>query len=385
MYQGYKVIDADAHFYEPWDIWDRYVEAEHYERRPRVVEYFGRARMEFAVDGVFFTDSQKKPGTDLRYREHAQKYGHAYDSWWNLESRLKDMNSNGWDVQVSLPTNGGVGGSISHKDAKLGAALCRAYNNWAHDFTSASGGRVKFAAVVPGGDIEETVIEARRAVDKLGAVTFMAPHPPTGKEWDQPDYDPLWELAVELDFPLSLHGTGSRSGDPPLTTRYENRGSFYEAIYHAMDFPLENMVALAHFVFSGLLDRYPTLKISVLESNCGWMPFWLNRLEKCSEGRQSLTFYTDPLKASPEEYFRRQCFVACDVDEPGISFAIDQLGDERIVFNTDYPHFDAPNPPDVLPTMLAQPISQESMRKILWGNSVGLYGSRLLAGVQLEG
>lgn len=381
MYEGFRVIDADAHFYEPWDIWDRYTESEFHSRRPRVEAYPGRARMEFAVDGVFFTGSQKKPGTDQRYREHAVKYGHAYNSWWSVESRLRDMESFGWDIQVSLPTNGTIGNVISRKDIKLGAALCRAYNNWANDFCSASGGSVKFAAVAPGGDVAEEVIELRRAVEELGAVTVMLPNPIEGKEWDQPEYEPLWNLGVELDLPFSLHGTGSRSGDPPLTQRYEERGSFYEAIYHAMDFPMENMVALAHFMFSGLLDRYPALKVSVLESNCGWLPFWLHRLESCSEGRQSLTFYNEPLRSSAREYFRRQCFIACDVDEPGIGFAIDYVGDDRIVFNTDYPHFDAPNPKDVLPMMLAQPIAKESVKKILWDNSVKLYGPRLLAGV----
>ena len=73
MYEGFRVIDADAHFYEPWDIWDRYTESEFHSRRPRVEAYPGRARMEFAVDGVFFTGSQKKPGTDQRYRRPCSK------------------------------------------------------------------------------------------------------------------------------------------------------------------------------------------------------------------------------------------------------------------------------------------------------------------------
>ena len=91
---------------------------------------------------------------------------------------------------MCLPTGGGLGTNISRKDLKLGAALCRAYNNWARDFCSDSSGRVKFAAVVPGEDVEEQVIETRRAVEKLGALTIILPTASMEKEWHRPDYDP---------------------------------------------------------------------------------------------------------------------------------------------------------------------------------------------------
>ena len=82
----------------------------------------------------------------------------------------------------------------------------------------------------------------------------------------------------------------------------------------------------------------------------------------------------------PQEYFARQCYVAADADEPSIGFVINYVGDDNIIFNTDYPHPDAPAPEEPVPNMLEQPISDESKRKILWDNSVGLYGPRLLAG-----
>lgn len=381
MYQGYRIIDADAHFYEPMDIWDRYTEPEYYEQRPRVIGNVSRSRLEYAVDGVHFTGPTRKIGVEQRYKNQAKKYGHAYDSWWSLESRVKDMDSYGWDLQVCLPTGGGLGTNISRKDLKLGAALCRAYNNWARDFCSDSAGRVKFAAVVPGEDVEEQVIETRRAVEKLGALTIILPTPAMEKEWHRPDYDPLWETAVDLDLPLSIHGVLSRSGDPPTNLRYQDRGSWYEALFHAMDFPFENMASLGHFMLSGILDRYPALKLSILESNCGWLPFWLNRLEKCSEGRQAVAFYGEHVKASPQEYFQRQCFIACDADEPGIKPTIEYAGDGKIVFNTDYPHFDAPDPSEPVPQMIAQPIADESKRRIFWDNAIALYGTRLLEGV----
>ena len=70
-----------------------------------------------------------------------------------------------------------------------------------------------------------------------------------------------------------------------------------------------------------------------------------------------MAFYGEPVKASPQEYFHRQCFIACDADEPGIKPTIEYAGDDKIVFNTDYPHFDAPDPWEPVPQMIAQPIA----------------------------
>ena len=84
MHQGYRIIDADAHFYEPMDIWDRYTEPEYYEQRPRVINHISRSRLEYAVDGVHFTGPTRKIGVEQRYKNQAKKYGHAYDSWWSL-------------------------------------------------------------------------------------------------------------------------------------------------------------------------------------------------------------------------------------------------------------------------------------------------------------
>src|SRR5262249_36582564 len=84
------------------------------------------------------------------------------------------------------------------------------------------------------------------------------------------------------------------------------------------------------------------------------------------------------LPMKPSEYVLRQCVISDDPDEPGLDTVIDFIGDDNLVWNTDYPHPDAPDPNQVLPWFSAQPISEDSKRKILWDNAVRLYGSRLL-------
>jgi predicted TIM-barrel fold metal-dependent hydrolase len=109
---------------------------------------------------------------------------------------------------VLLPTgsNGNFGCSVALKNADLGAAFCRAYNNWAHDYCSADSKRLKFIAVVPGADVDEIVKEARRAVGELGAVSIRNPLLPEGKWLHEKEYDALWRLACDLDFPIAVHG-----------------------------------------------------------------------------------------------------------------------------------------------------------------------------------
>ena len=163
MRDGFKVIDADAHFYEPKDIWDKYVEPEYYDQRPRVARVLGKIMHEYE-DGK----SQPVARAKTLFSQMEAKFGHAFRDNWTLESRLKDMEQEGWDIQVCLPTNGGGGGG-GKGNPGLAAALSRAYNNWANDFCSDASQRVKFTALVPGQDVGEMVKEAKRAVGELGS------------------------------------------------------------------------------------------------------------------------------------------------------------------------------------------------------------------------
>ena len=373
MRNGFKVIDADAHFYEPSDIWDKYVEPEYYDSRPRVLKVHAKSILEYEGEEPMNALKSKSLFSMME-----SKFGHAFRDNWSLDSRLKDMEAEGWDIQVCLPTVAAA--APGHKEPNVAAALCRAYNNWAHDFCSGAPERVKFAAVVTGQSPEEMVAETRRAVERLGAVSIFLPAAIPDKMWHHPDYDPMWQAAEELGVPLAVHGVSSASGQPLANARYDPLDGAFIALGETIGFPFENMMNLGHFMYSGILDRFPNLRLLILEANSGWVPFWLNRLEKYCEGRQSVFFDDHPLKHSPQEYFLRQCAVAADADEPSIKYVVDYIGDDNIVFNTDYPHPDAPATSEPLANMMEQPLSDESKRKILWDNSVKIYGERLIAG-----
>ena len=372
MWNGFKVIDADAHHHEPQYLWERYVEPAYRDRVPRVI----------GMQRNFFVYAPEDAFRDLNGRDipashdkwMADKYGEAYDEWWSPEIRLKDMDRFGWDIQVILSTNGNRVMEYSLKDAEAGAAMARAYHNWCSEYVSIDPKRLKFTATLPGADPEAMVTEARRAVEQLGAVSVRNPLLPEGKWLHEPEYDPLWQLATDLDFPISLHGESRHRRAAPFRSLREGP---FGALDHITGFPMDNMISMAHFIFSGVLDRFPKLRLGVLESNVGWAMFWLPRMDDHSHGRRNILGAGLPIK--PSEYVLRQCVLSADPDEPGLDKTIDFMGDDNFVWNTDYPHPDAPDPDKVLPWFGDQPITDDSKRKTLWDNSIRLYGPRLLS------
>ena len=386
MWKGLKVIDADAHMHEPQYLWERYVEPKYRDRVPKVAFMDGNF-MVYEPDGKIIPkgDLQQRPPASA-WNAMEEKYGEAFKTWWSPETRLNEMDRYGWDVQVLLPTgnNGNFAYRVALQDLELGAAMCRAYNNWAHEYCSVNPKRLKFVAVLPGSDAGEMVKEARRAVDQLGAVSVRNPVLPAGRWLHEPEYEVLWELASELDFPISAHGEYRSYRFQPFRKLEAGRRESLElalrGLDHALGFPCDNMATLGHFIFAGILERFPKLRLAILESNAGWLPFWLCRMDDHTHGRNSVMGKPEHLSMLPSEYFMRQCAIACDSDEKTLGSVAEYLKGENIVWNTDYPHPDAIEPAKALPEFDAHSMTEQTKAKILWDNAVKLFGPRILNG-----
>ena len=165
MKNGYKVIDADAHTQDNLAHWVDYMEAEYWDRRPRVEfvegdQAFGTLTAEVLPCELFPEPRQRAgnlQGAGSRRRGRIElkefmpkKYPNAYAPNWSADSRLGDMDLHGWDKQVMVTGFGILGWNhLRGRDQGLLWACARAWHNWCHDFASANPKRLYPVGTMP--------------------------------------------------------------------------------------------------------------------------------------------------------------------------------------------------------------------------------------------
>jgi predicted TIM-barrel fold metal-dependent hydrolase len=137
------------------------------------------------------------------------------------------------------------------------------------------------------------------------------------------------------------------------------------------------MGAIASLTTGGVLERHPKLRAAFLEGTAGWLHWWLWRLddqwEKFGPGCER------QLSMAPSEYFRRQCYIALDVDEEPAVPVVNEMGADYFVVSSDYPHSDGAFP-EAIEQFLGLKLGDEQRRKILWDNCARLYAIPTPAG-----
>ena len=131
--------------------------------------------------------------------------------------------------------------------------------------------------MVPQMSVAETVKEARRAVMELGCKgVFLRPNAIAGRTLNHPAWEPLWDLLEELDTPLVLH-EGIAGEHPEVgVERYTRENIFF---VHIVSHPFEHMMAMVELVCGGILERHPGLRVFHVEAGCGWLPYWIERMD----------------------------------------------------------------------------------------------------------
>ena len=364
---GFKVLDSDIHVMEPADLWDRYL----------APPYRGRVRgfYEFALDMRIEVDGKVMPTVLATAERRATKeivrteevYKRYVQGGWTSKLQLEAMDQEGVDVAVIYPSRGLCGVAIDGMDPKLASAIAKAYNNWLYDFCREDPQRLLAAGMLNPFDIDDALVEARRCVKELGfKAMFLRPDLVNGRNWYEPYYEPLWATLEELDVPLGFH-----ESQGPLLPQVGDRFGSNAMLRHTASHPFEQALALMAFCGGGILARHPKLRVGFLEGNCSWVPFVLWRLDE--HWARLGGVYAPELKMAPTEYFKRQCFVSVECDEEPAKYVIDWLGDNQIVFSTDFPHPDSKFP-NAVSSFLKLPIGDESKRKMLWDNCASYYG-----------
>jgi predicted TIM-barrel fold metal-dependent hydrolase len=379
MKDGYRVVDADAHVIEPDDLWARYFDASLREHAPR---HLNRA-FAIQVDGVPIntpadweteTSAEQTARRDERISATFRElFPAAYDRGFDAVAQLADMDVEGVDLAFLYPSYGLFATASSELDPVIAAATCRAYNNWLADFCGGDRDRLHGVGMLALQDPDAAAAEVLRVHDDLGfRAMFARPNPICGRNLDDPAYEAVWKALSERQMTLGLH----EGGMPPLPQAGSDRLTNAEQ-KHICSHPMEQMVAAVSLIYGGVLERFPGLRVAFLEAGCGWVPFWLERMDDHYEKGLARDFgAANDLTQPPSEYFARQCYVSADADEAMLAPVIALLGDERIVFSTDYPHPDSKYPHAVESFLALPGVSDDSKRRILWDNARALYGMR---------
>ena len=331
------IIDVDTHYTEHPELWTALAPASLKARAPRVVEdadghqiWVVDEDMRLGTVGycVIRPDGSKALGTTTLTRMDEMHPG-ATDP----QARLAVMDEHGISRQILYPNILGFAGSfvMNIKDVPLRNFCVQAYNEHSAQMQAATGGRLLPQAMLPIWDMDLTVRELIRCHEEYGLVGIVMTDSP--ELWRLPTlsesyWDPLWTEAQERGLPINFHiGGGASIGN--LWAGIDEPTAI-AAMSSLTD--ITNMRGLINLIFSGLLDRYPKLKFVSVESGMGWIPFLLE-LAQYQIGQNGVTH----LSLTPLEYFQRQIYASYWF-ETDVAYAVQRLGPDNIMFETDYPH-----------------------------------------------
>ncbi len=333
-------ISADSHMAEPFDLWEKRLPEELRERG----QHYPKARY----------------GAGL----------HLRPGGWDPAARLKDMAADGISADVLYPTLGkDMYRQGKHPDPELTEASARAYNDWMIEFCQEAPDRLWGQAEICLWDMDRAIDEMQRTkrAGLKGATIWMVP--PDGLPFTSDHYERFWAAAQDLAMPVSMHinqGFGPYGAD-----RDSLRGGIVESVsFTCGGHKAIAMQVLTEIICSGVLERYPRVKVVVAELEVGWIPFWLEDVDRrFLKSREHTRF---PLL--PSEYFKRQIYATFTQDEVG-GYLLQRWGADNFLWSNDYPHPGCiwPYSDEVIALTLSH-LGPATRAKVLYQNVAQLYG-----------
>lgn len=372
MRNGFKVFDADAHVVYPRDFWFKYLEKKYLSRievrDPVGLQHYNPV----LVDGRYTQHvtslyGQFQKAIDWTHEDIALKYGDLITKGFSGELVAKALAREGIDIAVVYGPEYDLW--FDGVDPDIQAALVRAYNRWGQEMRETSGGRVLTAAPVPLGDVHRAIEEIEYAYHVLGIRSFWTrPNYLNHRNLGDRYYDPIYELIESLDCAFATHEFMGLAAETEGSNRFR---TFTE--WHTVVHPHEAMNAMLSMIVHGVFERFPKLRCGYLEAGCGWVPSWLHRIDEQLEMAGAKEF--PDLTMTATEYFRRNCFTTTECEERFVADVIRWMGDDHIVFESDFPHPDSKFPfaTQTFLELAPDQISDASKRKILWDNALDFY------------
>ena len=386
-----KIISIDDHVIEPADVWQNRLPAKYRDVGPRVIQE--RGKMQF-VGGVFsyepsnegelcdwwLYEDKRVPQTRLSAaagfsREEVKVTGITYeemrDGCYDPVARLSDMDMNHTEAQMSFPSFPRFcGQTFMEADDKVLSDLCvKAYNDWmVEEWCAGSEGRLIPLTIVQLWDAELAAAEVHRNAERgVRAVCFSEIPPYLNLPSIHTDYwEPFFRACEETGTVINMHiGSSSKmpstSADAPA------------AVGSTLTFG-NAMSSMADWLFSGWLERLPTLKLAYSEGQIGWIPYILERADNVWEENRAWGGFGENVPEPPSTYYYRQIYGCFFDDKYGLD-NLEKVGVDNICFETDYPHSDStwPHSKEVAEKLMGH-LPEDVIYKLMRGNAIEMLG-----------
>ncbi|HLN17399.1 MAG TPA: amidohydrolase family protein [Acidimicrobiales bacterium] len=348
-YRQATFISTDAHVTEPIDLYASRVDAAYRERVPVIRETDGWRTM--YVEGL-------RP----RKLMTAGQLVRATVGGWEPEERLRDQKRDGVSAEVIFPTFA-LQACFASEDPGLQLALCRAYNDWAHD-VFAKEDRLLATGMVPMIDIEAGVAEAERLA-ALGFRALFLPARVPDRPYNDPAYDRFWAVAEDLGLPLTFH---SGTGHEPRVVR----GPGGAVINYLLGAQLDGPMVLLALAAGGALDRFPGIRVVAVETGASWLAWIMTQADVIY--RDHAMFAQPKLSLLPSELLQRQAHATFMYDPVAINNRA-TTGVPSLLWGNDYPHPEGtwPDSQAVCAEQFAG-VSDEDVRAIVGGTAAEVFG-----------
>jgi len=363
------VIDCDSHVMEPPDLWENYLEPKFLDRAIRIVRDPADDLEVLMVDnqpllkGVLAgLGGANLPRQELFVPGLKLYIDGCPPASYLPAERVKMLDEWGVNAGVLFPT---VGILWDVADSELAAAYARAYNNWINGFAIAARDRVIPIAHIALQDVESALAELKRCI-KLGFKgIFLPPENIGNRRFSHPDFDPIWHECEDAGIPVCLHVIVRFNRAPGIIGQFYQPGEFRTVFGFALGGFAQVVPAAMTMVADGLFDRFPRLKVLCVEAGCGWVPYIMDRMDQ----KYGLLGWTYPTELKPSDYFRRNIWVVAEPEERTIGSVMDLLGEEHVLWGSDFPHVDSNLDAPHLIRGSVKELSRSRQRKLLGENA----------------
>ena len=368
-----RVFDADGHVIEPPALYFDELDPA-FRDRVEIDESLGdhHGRLFPLVDGwPTFGGSEWMRGylrTDEGKQILIDRFGEIAESGFDPPAMLRALDVQGIDVAALFPSFSLHVPYTEHLAPDLAVALARSYNRWVSRFGMEGDGRLLGVAVAPLHDPAGIAGEIRHTVEHEGARAVMIrPNPVYDRPLHDPAHTVVFATLEELGIPMLLHegrgGLHHYAGGNRFDTWYAT---------HVVSHPFEMMLALLGLVVEGVFDRHPRLRVGILESGTGWLPWWLHRMDEHHEqfGQQE----RPDMAMKPSEYFAKHCVIASDSDDEFVASTVASVGADHVAWSSDFPHLEAKWPDGVAVFDAHAAFDAHTRADVMWRTPCRLYG-----------